>query len=84
MAGIHDAPPPDKDDDEDAISIKKILKKEGAWEIIKNVLGFEFDGNPGEQTIWLTEDRHNNILAKLKNWIGEGEHIKKGIPFEEF
>ena len=39
--------PPDKDDKEDAIYLKKILKKESAWAIIKNVLGFEFDGNPG-------------------------------------
>ena len=48
MTGIHDVFPPDKDDKEDAISLKKILKKESAWETIKNVLGFEFDGNPGE------------------------------------
>ena len=63
---------PEKDDKEDAISIKKFLKKEAAWEIIKNVMGFEFDGNPGENTIWLTEDRHTNILIKLKKWIREG------------
>ena len=75
---------PDKDDDEYAISLKKILKKEIAWAIINNVLGFEFDGNPGNHTIWLTEDCHTNILTKLKKWIREGEHRKKGIPFEEF
>ena len=32
--------PPDKDDKEDAIFLKKILKKEAAWKVIKNVLGF--------------------------------------------
>ena len=48
------------------------------------MLGFEFDGKPGEHTIWLTEDRRKVILTKLKNWIREGEHKKKGIPFEEF
>ena len=47
MTGIHDVFPPYKDDNEDDISLKKILKKEAAWATIKNVLGFEFDGNPG-------------------------------------
>ena len=66
MTGIHDVVPPDKYDKDDAISLKKILKKEAAGEIIKNVLGFEFYGNPGEHTIWLTEERHTNILTKFK------------------
>ena len=43
MTGIHDVFTPDKDDKEDSISLKKILKKEAAWVTIKNVLGFEFD-----------------------------------------
>ena len=80
MTGIHDMFPPDKDDKEDAISLKKILKKEAAWATINNVLGFEFDGNPGEHTIWLTEDRQTDILKKLKKWIREGYHRKKGDP----
>ena len=72
MTGIHDVFPTDKDDKEDAISIKKILKKEALWATIKNVLGFEFDGNPGEYTIWLIEDRCADIPTKLKKWIREG------------
>ena len=40
ITGIHDVFPPDKYDREDAISLRKILKKEAAWEIIKNVLRF--------------------------------------------
>ena len=66
MKGIHDVFSPEKDDKEDAIYLKKILKKEAAWEIIKNVLVFEFDGNPGEHTIWITEDRCTNILTKFE------------------
>ena len=62
MTGIHDFFSPDKDDKEDAISLNIIMEKEAAWEIIKNVLGFEFDGNPGEHTICLTEDLRTNIL----------------------
>ena len=84
MTGIHDVFPPEKDDREYAISLKKILKKEAAWTVITNVLGFEFYGNPGEHTIWLTEYLRTNILKKWKKWIREGEHRKKGIPFEEF
>ena len=49
----------------------------------QDVLGFEFDVNPGENTICLTEDRRTDILTKSKKWIREGEHRKKGIPFEE-
>ena len=82
MTGIHDVFPPDKDDKEDAISLKKILKKEYVWTIIKNLLGFESDGNPGENTIWLTEDLCTDIVTKLKKYIREGEHRKKGTPFE--
>ena len=84
MRGIHDVSPSDKNDKEDSISLKKILKKEAAWETIKNVLGFESYGNPGEHTIWHTKDRRTYILTKLKKFIREGEHRKKGIPFEEF
>ena len=84
ITGIYDVFPPDKDDGKDAISLKKILKKERAWAIIENVIGFEVDGNPREHTIWLTEYRCADILEKLKKWIREGDHRKKGIPFEEF
>ena len=80
IKGINDVFNPNKDDKEDAISLKQILKKESAWEIIRNVLGFEFDGKPGEYTIWLTEYRRTNILTKLKKLIREGEHRKKGYP----
>ena len=61
MKGIHDVFHLEKYDKEDTISLKKILKKEVAWAIIKNVLGFEFDGNPGEHTICLTENRRTDI-----------------------
>ena len=84
MTGIHDVFPPDKDDKEYAISLKKIMKKEAAWATIKNVMGFEFDRNPGEHNILLTEDLCTYILTKFKKWIREGEHRKKGIPFDEF
>ena len=64
MTGINDVLPPEKDDKEYAIYLKKILKKESAWKIIRNILVFEFDVNPGEYTIWLTEDLCTYILTK--------------------
>ena len=45
------------------------MKNEAAWEIIKNVLVFEFDGNSGEHTIRITEDRRTNILTKFKSGL---------------
>ena len=84
MKGIHDVFTPEKYDKENAISLKKILKKEAAWTIIKIFLGFEFDGKPGGHTIWITEDRRTDNLTKFKKWYREGENRKKGIPFEEF
>ena len=84
MIGIHDVLPQDKYYKEDAISIKKTLKKEAVWPTIKNVLVFEFDGNPGEHTIWLTEDRRIDILTKLKKWIREIEHRKRVSPLNNF
>ena len=66
MTGIHDVFFLDKDDKEDDIYLKKILKKKAAWEIIKNVMVFEFDGNPGSISIWLTKNLRTDILTKLK------------------
>ena len=45
MTGIHDVFSPYKDEDEDAIYLKKFLKKEGAWAVIKNIMGFDFGVN---------------------------------------
>ena len=81
---IYDVFPPNKYDKEDAISLNKILKKEAAWATIKNVLGCELDGNPGEDTICLTEERRTDILTKLKNLIREGEHRKRVSHLKHF
>ena len=47
MTVIHDVFTPEKYYKEDAIYLKKILKKEATWEIIKNMLVFEFDKTQG-------------------------------------
>ena len=47
MRGIHDVFPLDAKDEENPIFLKEILKKEGAWAIVKDEFGFNFDQNPG-------------------------------------
>ena len=84
MKAIHYVFPPNKDDKEYANYLKKILKKEAAWAIIKNVLVFEFDGIPGDHTICFTEDLRTNLLTKLKKWIREGEYRKRVSPLKNF
>ena len=44
MTGIHEVFPANEVDTLDAISLKKILKREGQWALIKDILGFTFDG----------------------------------------
>ena len=50
MTGIHDVFPLDAKDEGDPIYIRKILKKEGPWAMVKDVLRFDFDVTPGEHT----------------------------------
>ena len=47
-------------------------------------MGFEFDGNPGEHTIWLTEDLRTNILTKLKSGLGKDSIEKRVSPLNNF
>ena len=84
MTGIRDVLFLDGKYKDDSISLKKILKKEGAWAVVKDELRFNFDGNPREHTIWLTKQRRDDILEVLKKWINEVKDSAKGIPFNEF
>ena len=66
MTGIHDMLPLNNDDDEYAIYFNIVLKKEGSWAVIKIVIGFDFDGNPGEHTIWIANDHSTDISSKFE------------------
>ena len=44
MTGVHDAFPEDEVDENDPLSLKKLIKEEGMWDVVKNILGFTFDG----------------------------------------
>ena len=60
MSGIHDVFPADKDDSNDPLSLKKILKLESMWALHKDILGFAFDGL--EKTIWLEGPKRDTLL----------------------
>ena len=82
LQGIHDVFPPDQNDNEDATSLKKMPKKEGAWAVVNKILGFEFYGNPHKHTVWPTSDHRDALLTTLKHWIRGSRDTKHGIPFK--
>lgn len=82
MMGIHDVFPPDKDGENDPISLKKLRKGEGRYALQKELLGFDFDGE--EHTMWLAEDKRAALLTILHSWIRGSRDSKNGIPWEEF
>jgi hypothetical protein len=55
LHGIHDVFPANTNSDEDPISLKKLLKGEGAWDTTKEVLGHTFNGV--HKTVWLSTDK---------------------------
>ena len=81
MYGIHDVFPPDINDATDPISEHK-LHKDGAWALVKDILGLTFDGD--EKTVWLDDDKRQALLTLLHSWIRASRDANHGIPFEEF
>jgi hypothetical protein len=82
MSGVHDVFPADAVDKEDPLSLKKLLKDEAKWALVKDVLGFGFDG--WEKTIWLEEGKRDALLTTLHQWIRSANKGRCGIPFDQF
>jgi hypothetical protein len=82
LHGIHDVFPPDSDDSNDPTSLKKLLKEEGQWDLLKEILGFEFNGET--KTMQLDAKKREFLLAVLTKWIRTGQHKSGGIEFKEF
>lgn len=82
MKGIHDVFPPDDVKENDPISYKKLKKEEGRWDLNKEILGFDFDGE--EKTMILGESKLQFLLTTLHKWIRTAKNSKAGIPFAEF
>ena len=81
MSGIHDVFPPAPTPDVDPISNKKLVRGEGAWANVKEILGMTFDGN--DKTIWLSTDKRDRLLNVLRTWIRKASK-RVGIAFDEF
>jgi hypothetical protein len=82
MHGIHDVFPADAEDANDPISLKKLLKKEGQWALMKDCLGFTFDG--AAKTMQLEEPKREFLLATLTKWIRTASYKSGNVPFKEF
>lgn len=79
MHGIHDVFPADDVDEEDPISFKKLLKKEGQWALQKDCLGFTFDGEA--KTMQLEEPKKEFLLATLTKWIRSAKNKAGAVQF---
>lgn len=82
MKGIHDIFPPEDDELNDPISVKKLTKGEGRYSTTKCLLGFEFDGV--NKTLWLEEEKRAVLLTILHKCLRGTRHAKAGIAFKEF
>jgi hypothetical protein len=83
MHAIHDIFPPDDQEDHDPISMKKLLNREGSWDLVKEILGFCFNGS--NKTLWVAEGKRDALIHALKSWLrATAKNAKFGIPFTEF
>ena len=80
MNGIHSVFP--EEDGNDPISEKKLKKKEGEYALLKDMLGFIFDGE--EKTMQLDAEKRAMLLAVLHKWIRSAKRKTAGIEFKEF
>ena len=67
MSGVHDVFPADTVDATDPLSLKKLLKEEGMWDIMKNILGYTFEGK--RKAMWLEKDKRDAIITVVHGWI---------------
>eukprot|EP00956_Cyclotella_meneghiniana_P003235 scaffold3946_cov41-Cyclotella_meneghiniana.AAC.2 len=79
MNGIHDVFLEEKKPENDPILLKKLKKDEGQYALLKDMLGFEFDGE--EKTMILEEAKRGLLLHK---WIRTASRKTAGIEFTEF
>ena len=81
MSGIHDVFPPAPTPATDPISNRKLVKGDGAWANVKDILGMTFDGTV--KTIWLSEDKRDALINTLRIWTRKASK-RLGIAFHEF
>jgi hypothetical protein len=74
--------PPDEEDTDDAISYKKLLQLDGEFALLKDMLGFDFDGD--EKTMVLMEKKREQLLELLKKWLRKACGKMQPVEFKEF
>jgi len=67
MCGIHDVFPQEDADADDLISLKTLLQQEGAWDTVKDLLGFVFNGV--DYTMWLDEGKRAALIVTITTWL---------------
>ena len=82
MMGVHDVFPKDEVDGEDLLSLKKMKKMDSMWALMKDMLGFTFDGI--EKTVWLEEQKRDALLTTLHKWLRCAKKGYSAIPYKEF
>lgn len=65
MCAIHEIFPPEAAPANDPISFKNLLKLKGAWDTIKEILGFVFDRN--SKTMWLAKGKRDELITTIKS-----------------
>jgi hypothetical protein len=69
MQGIHDVFPAHQEAEQDPISFQKLAKGDGQWALNKALLGFVFDGAPGNKTMHLEPSKREFLLVILHKWL---------------
>ena len=83
MCAIHEIFPPDETNENNPISCKKLLKWDGLWDTIKEILGFCFHRD--NKTIWVTEGKRNALIKTMQGWLrATSKNTMYGIPFMDF
>lgn len=83
MCAIHEVFPPNELDGEDPILFKKLIQRDGAWDTIKDILGFCFNGS--DKTIWVAEGKRDALINTMRGWLrATTKNATCGIPFHEF
>lgn len=82
MCGIHDVFPEGDTDEDDPVSLKKLHQQDGAWDTLKELLGFMFDGM--NHTMWLAEGKCDALVATISDWLQASRKNKHfSFPFAE-
>ena len=84
MPGIHEVFPPAEAAANDPIARKKMDKGDGIWALVKELLGFVFDGNPRRNTVAVPKVKRRELVTVMSGWLRVARNPHCGVPFEIF